>query len=193
MELFTEQGFSGTGIDAVLRRVGIPKGSFYYYFDSKNDFGRQVMAAYDLYFAGKLERFLEAEDRPPLQRLRDFMEDAKRGMQRHGFNRGCLVGNLGQETAVLPEDFRQELSAILLRWQKRTAHCLQEAQRRGELSSTANCDDWAAFFWTGWEGAVLRSRLVRSSEPLDNFMRHFLKSLPTRRLLPTVDHDSSDT
>jgi len=179
MELFTEQGFSGTGIDAVLRRVGIPKGSFYYYFDSKNDFGRQVMAAYDVYFGSKLGRFLTAEDRGPLQRLRDFTDDAKRGMERHGFNRGCLVGNLGQETAMLPADFRQLLGAILLRWQGQTARCLREAQGRGELARKADCEKWAAFFWTGWEGAVLRSRLARSGDPLDNFMSLYLESLPT--------------
>ncbi len=35
MEILTEQGFVATGIDTVLKRVQVPKGSFYHYFDSK--------------------------------------------------------------------------------------------------------------------------------------------------------------
>ena len=35
LEALTEKGFSATGIDEVLKRVGVPKGSFYHYFESK--------------------------------------------------------------------------------------------------------------------------------------------------------------
>lgn len=35
LEVLTEKGFSATGIEEILSRVGVPKGSFYHYFDSK--------------------------------------------------------------------------------------------------------------------------------------------------------------
>ena len=35
-ELLTERGFQITGIDEVLKRVGIPKGLFYHFFKSKD-------------------------------------------------------------------------------------------------------------------------------------------------------------
>ncbi|WP_163144219.1 TetR/AcrR family transcriptional regulator, partial [Arhodomonas sp. KWT] len=93
--VLTEQGFTATGIDGILRRVGVPKGSFYHYFDSKEAFGRAVLADYAAYFAGKLDRWLLDGSTPPLDRLAAFVDDAKAGMARHGFRRGCLVGNLG--------------------------------------------------------------------------------------------------
>lgn len=178
MEILTEQGFMSTGIDTVLKRVGVPKGSFYHYFDSKEAFGQAVLESYASYFAHKLDRWFLQADVAPLQRLENFVEDAKAGMARYQFCRGCLVGNLGQEVAILPESFRLQLEATLCTWQERLARCLREAQGAGELSVAADCDALAAFFWIGWEGAVQRTRLTRDNVPLDVFFKGFLAGLP---------------
>jgi TetR/AcrR family transcriptional repressor of nem operon len=178
MEILTEQGFMSTGIDTVLKRVGVPKGSFYHYFDSKEAFGQAVLESYAAYFAHKLDRWLLQDDVPPLQRLHDFVEDAKAGMARYQFCRGCLVGNLGQEVAILPESYRLQLEATLCSWQERLARCLREAQVAGDLSAQADCEALAAFFWIGWEGAVQRARLTRDNVPLDVFFKGFLAGLP---------------
>lgn len=181
MELLTEQGFSATGLDTVLKRVGIPKGSFYHYFESKEAFGRELMTAYDAYFAARLDRWLLDESCPALVRLADFVEDAKAGMARHAFTRGCLIGNLGLEVGALPDGFREALDAIFANWQARVARCLRDAQRERTLAADANPDALAAFFWIGWEGAVLRARLVRNATPLDLFFDGFLAVLPQRQ------------
>jgi len=178
MELLTEQGFTATGLDAMLKRVSVPKGSFYHYFTSKDAFGREVIDAYDAYFHAKLERWLGDDSRAPLARLRDFVDDAKAGIARHAYTRGCLVGNLGQELGALPAGYREQLARVLQGWQDRVAACLRTAQRRGELAEDADCDALAAFFWIGWEGAVLRARLVANASPLDVFFEGFLAGLP---------------
>ncbi|RTL69317.1 MAG: TetR family transcriptional regulator [Hyphomicrobiales bacterium] len=174
MEFFTEKGFSASGLDAILLRAGMPKGSFYHYFDSKTHFGLEVMAAYDAYFLQKLDRTLGDESLDALDRLEAFVADAKAGMARHRFTRGCLIGNLGQEIGALPAVYRTKLNGVLQGWQTRVAHCLRTAQRQGAIPRNADCDELAAYFWIGWEGAVLRARLVRSSAPLDTFYAGFL-------------------
>jgi TetR/AcrR family transcriptional regulator, transcriptional repressor for nem operon len=116
MEVLTEQGFAATGIDAVLKRVRVPKGSFYHYFDSKEAFVQEVLQRYAAYFARKLDRWLLDDQVPPLQRLSNFVDDAKAGMAKHEFRRGCLVGNLGQEITALPASFRQALESTTGSW-----------------------------------------------------------------------------
>lgn len=177
MEVLTEQGFAATGIDAVLKRVRVPKGSFYHYFDSKEAFVQEVLQRYAAYFARKLDRWLLDESVLPLQRLSNFVEDAKTGMARHQFRRGCLVGNLGQEITALPASFRQTLEDVLLDWQLRLANCLSEAVRLGQLRQGSDCDALAAYFWIGWEGAVLRAKLVQDAQPLDTFATGFLNGM----------------
>ncbi|WP_321816123.1 MULTISPECIES: TetR/AcrR family transcriptional regulator [unclassified Paraburkholderia] len=177
MELLTSQGFAATGLDTVLKLAGIPKGSFYHYFDSKEAFGRALMDAYDAYFCAMLDRWLIDDTQPALDRLAAFVENAKTGMARYDYTRGCLVGNLGLEVGILPEDYRTRLEAALQGWQARVRACLADAQREGHVASDADLDALAAFFWIGWEGAVLRARVVRDAAPLDTFFRGFIAGL----------------
>ncbi|AWH55117.1 TetR family transcriptional regulator [Stenotrophomonas sp. ESTM1D_MKCIP4_1] len=178
IELLTSQGYGATGIDAVLARVQLPKGSFYHYFQSKQAYGLAVLAAYDAYFLRKLDRHLQDTALPALQRLQSFIDDAQQGMQRFQFERGCLVGNLGQEVTALPPEYRQQLDAVLLGWQHRVAACLRHAQAEGTLAARADTDALAAFFWIGWEGAVLRARLAHNVAPMQVFARGFFDALP---------------
>jgi len=177
VEVLTEKGFAATGIDEVLKRVDVPKGSFYHYFASKEAFGAELIDRYAAYFAHKLDRCLGNRARAPLQRIRDFVDDARSGMARHGYRRGCLIGNLGQEMAALPEAYRQRLTMVLEDWQRRLQRCLEEAKQQGELDCGRDCEQRAAFFWIGWEGAVLRAKLERRGAPLETFAQGFFDAL----------------
>jgi TetR/AcrR family transcriptional regulator, transcriptional repressor for nem operon len=173
----TEKGFSATGIDEILRSVNVPKGSFYHYFASKEAFGLELIDRYATYFARKLERLLRNESASPLQRLRDFIADGEAGMRRYRFQRGCLVGNLGQEMGVLPESYRKRLREVFADWEVRTKQCLEQAQLAGEIPEEVNCAQLATFFWIGWEGAVLRAKLEGGPAPLRTFADGFFATL----------------
>ena len=178
LEIMTEQGFISTGLDFLLKEVGVPKGSFYHYFENKQAFGLAVLDEYARYFAERLDPWLLDDNLSPLERLVGFVQSAKAGMARHQYRRGCLVGNLTQEISLLPEAFREPLEAIFLDWQAKLTRCLQAAQQAGELGRRADCAELAAFFWIGWEGAVLRARLVKNDSPLNTFIAGFLRGLP---------------
>lgn len=178
LEQLTESGFSASGIDSILKKVGVPKGSFYHYFESKEAFGLAVIDSYARYFEKKLDACLLDESIPPLKRISNYVENAKVGMTRFEFKRGCLVGNLGQEIDLLPDTFRQLLIDILLSWQLRIANCLKAAQVTGDVAMSADCDLLAEHFWVGWEGAVSRAKLMQQAKPLDNYLLHFMQCLP---------------
>jgi len=94
-------------------------------------------------------------------------------MARFAYKRGCLVGNLGQEMGALPESYRRLLSNVFVDWQRRTADCLRAAQAAGEIEDHHDADRLAAYFWIGWEGAVLRAKLERSGQALRTFSDGF--------------------
>lgn len=178
LEILTTQGVSATALDDILKSINVPKGSFYHYFESKDAFVVATLDAYAEYFARKLDRHLLNQEQAPLIRLAAFVDDACRGVERHDFRRGCLVGNLGQEVSVLDELLRQRLEAILVDWEKRLAACLQGAAGTGELAADADFPALAQAFWVGWEGAILRARLSRSTAPMQAFFKLFLAALP---------------
>lgn len=179
-ELLTERGFQITGIDEVLKRVGVPKGSFYHYFKSKDGFGHAVIDNYEAYYAKKMDRIFGDVSQSPLQRLVNFTVNAKNGMVKFDFKRGCLIGNLGQELAALDTQFRERLESVLVSWEKRVADCLSEAMEAGELAQGQDAQALSRFFWVGWEGAILRSKLMRSLEPIDQFTTIFFGSVLIR-------------
>lgn len=177
LAFLTERGYSSAGVNEIIAEAGVPKGCFYHYFKNKEDFGDQLIEAYQSYFSNKLDRIFQSESLSPLQRLNTFVEEAAEGMAKYNFKRGCLIGNLGQEMATLPERFRKRLQRIFEDWQSRTASCLALAQSAGEIDSTLNPHELAAFFWIGWEGAVLRAKLERSDAPLTLFSKGFFSNL----------------
>ena len=176
--VMTRRGYHGTGVLEIVQAAGIPKGSFYHYFASKEAFGLGLIERYGEFFARKLDRHLDNRSLPPLARLQAFVDDARAGMARLGYRRGCLIGNLGQEMGSLPESFRARLKETFEDWQARFSACLKEAQEVGEVARSADTDQLAAFFWIGWEGAVLRAKLEQSARPLEVFAAFYFAGLP---------------
>ncbi|KZN14426.1 acrylate utilization transcriptional regulator AcuR [Marinomonas sp. TW1] len=177
MAMLTEKGFTVSGIEPILKSVGVPKGSFYHYFSNKEAFGLAVLKAYQQYFESKLDHFLQNEELPYQQRLVHFSKDACEGMVRHHFKRGCLVGNLEQESVLLSESFNQHIQACYQSWQNRLAQYLQAGQVDGVFAFKDDANQMAQIFWLGWEGAVHRARLLKSCQPLESYMAFYLANI----------------
>lgn len=177
IEMFTEKGYMTSDINGILKTVGIPKGSFYYYFKSKEQFGLEIMRHYDSYFSHLLDKYLSDPASPPLTRLVRFYQSAKSGMEKYDWQRGCLVGNLGQEVTNLPDGYGGVLNTIISGWQKKVEVCLLQAQALNDISASVDCRLMAVFFWMGWEGAVMQAKLARNGEPLDIFITIFINEL----------------
>lgn len=174
LALMTEKGFSSTGLEDVLSQVGVPKGSFYYYFDSKEAFGKVLIEEYGLYFSKMLDECFLDESYAPLVRFENLITKLRNNMIKYDFQRGCLIGNLGQEMMVIPASFRQQLIDVFYDWQQRTSLLFEKAKTVGELPQSVDCKAMAELFWIGWEGAILRAKLERNAATLDRFAMHFL-------------------
>ncbi|TMO72473.1 TetR family transcriptional regulator [Pseudoalteromonas sp. S3785] len=179
LETLTEFGFSATGLDTILKKAGVPKGSFYHYFKSKEAFGIALVNAYDEYFITKLKKYLTDSSTPPLERLIHFTQSAIMGMQKYQYKRGCLVGNLNQELNHLSDEFKTRLLQSYVAWQQQVEQCLNEAQQQGTLAKSVNTKLMSEYFWIGWEGAVMRAKLTQSSKPLTLYTEMFLRALLT--------------
>lgn len=168
-ELIAEQGYHATGINAVLKAAAVPKGSFYHYFASKEDFGLAVIETFAEAYEGRLSLLLEDDGRAPLDRLRHFFADGRAEMADCDHSRGCLIGNLGQELSARNGLFRERLDGILQRWERRLADCLAQAQATGELAADIDCEALARFILSGWQGALLRAKTLKSVTPMQQF------------------------
>jgi len=174
-DLIGHKGFGATGINAVLTAAGVPKGSFYHYFSSKNDFGLAVIDTFAEEYDAKLDRILNDTSRSCVDRLRAYFDTGFETMTSCEYTRGCLIGNLGQELAGQNEAFRQRLDSVFASWERRFEHCIRAAQQAGDISADIDAADAASSLLSGWEGAILRSKVLKSTEPMERFVRVFFK------------------
>ena len=168
--VFLERGYNHSGIESVLQEAGVPKGSFYYYFGSKEKFGLEVLERFAECHNAQLDRYLDDESVRPLERLRLMVEANCERLESQECRNGCLVGNLSQEMADQSEVFRIRLNEILRGWISRHTACLREAQEAGELRVDIDVEELAEFMLYSWQGAVLRAKTTRSTAPLRTFL-----------------------
>jgi len=169
-EMISLNGYNATGIDAVLKQVNVPKGSFYHYFGSKEDFGLAVIDRFAERYRQRLETFLDDVEVTPLNRIRNYLESGLARFAQNQCAKGCLIGNLGQELADQNERFRSRLDEIFQSWKVHFAACLREAQDLGELAQELDVNIIAGFILSGWEGAILRAKVMKSPQPMRDFI-----------------------
>jgi TetR/AcrR family transcriptional repressor of nem operon len=163
--------FENVGVAQITEQSGVPKGSFYYWFASKEALGAEVIDAFAEAAAELRARLLHVDGRPPLQRLQGYFGQVIELLEKQDFKSGCLLGAMSLEMAGRSELMRERLSQAFERWEASLHEVLIEAASESALPAGLNPDDAAAFILNAWEGALLRMKAERSPLPLQVFMR----------------------
>jgi TetR/AcrR family transcriptional repressor of nem operon len=170
MDLIYRQGFTATGIQQIADAAGVPKGSFYNYFKSKDDFVIQAIEQYVDESSEYLENKLLKASGSPLQRLEALYDTWIAGFSNgDGDKRGCLIGNLSQELANQNPTLRTALERAFKRTQSFYTRCLREAQQAGELSTDLDAEVLAGFITNAWQGALVRAKAAGNTASLKEF------------------------
>ena len=169
VSILIEQGYHGTGVKEVLDKVGIPKGSFYNHFESKEQFGAEVIQ----HFAEQIFENMDMRLGKPLgdafSALRGFFKEEIRRHDEEGLQ-GCLFGNLGAELGASKALCQRAMQDGLKGMEERFASVLGKAQEQGTVRSDITATDLASFLLNAYEGALLRMKVEGSVEPLRKFM-----------------------
>jgi TetR/AcrR family transcriptional repressor of nem operon len=177
LELMRKHGYGATGLQEILESAGVPKGSFYHHFGSKEEFAVAVIERYESLSVKHFQELLGQRRQSPLKRLRRYFEDLIRIAGQKARVQGCLLGSLTLEIASSSPMLQQRLSSGFVRWQSAVASVLQEAVDKGELPRSVRPDALAGFVINSWEGALLRSQADRSDDPLKHFLRYTFDEL----------------
>ena len=158
------RGYHGTGIQKVLDAVGVPKGSFYNYFESKEHFGSEVIRRFAEGVFARMDGWLADPEDDALSALHAFFDDEVR---RHDEERiGCLFGNLGAELGETSNRLQQALSKGLHGMDERFTQTIRLAQEQGTVRTDLSAEKLGAFLLNHYEGALLRMKIEGTVEPL---------------------------
>ncbi|MCP4757308.1 MAG: TetR family transcriptional regulator [Proteobacteria bacterium] len=164
-------GYHKTGIQEILRAADIPKGSFYFYFKSKEDFGLQLISYYIEKILARGETFLEQKEFSPIQRLRNHFNWLIYQSERQEFKGGCPIGNLSQELGDINEVFREKLDEAFSKLKHLISRFIKEAQAEGEISAELGVMETADLVFSCFQGALIQMKVAKNAHSLDIFDR----------------------
>jgi len=177
LELFHTRGYNGCGVSDITDATGVPKGSFYNHFKSKELLALAVLERYQSLLGMDA---LKDRSKPPVPRLRSLFEGYMAFQAKWGFSRGCLLGNFGAELSSQSPAIRKVLKKIFERWCDAVAQVVQEAKERGDIDKRRDAQQTARFLYNAWQGAVINSKVTRSQAPFENFFAVIFDSVMTR-------------
>jgi len=161
---FLEHGYHGTGLKEVLDKVSVPKGSFYNYFESKEEFAAATIRHYAECVAGKLRGAIDSAP-DPVTGLRRFFESLMAEFEAAGYVGGCLIANLGGELEG-SDICRETLASSFRGWRDGIRDALRHGQQLGLVRADIDALELADLLTEAWEGAVIRMKIERSLDPL---------------------------
>jgi len=170
LEQFHTRGFHNCSVDDITKAAGVPKGSFYNHFASKDALAVEALQQYQ---QRSVWRTTDDADRPPLARLRYRFEVMRNVLTERGYTRGCLIGNMGTELGDLNPAVRTEVQASLDYRSAATTELLRLARERGELAPGLDPEVLGPFLTNAWEGVVTRTKVCKSAQAMDEFFTVF--------------------
>lgn len=163
--LLMQQGYHGTGLQEILDAVQIPKGSFYNYFGSKENFGAAAIEHYITPYIEQISRYL-AQDTDALSALQRYFNESIAELERTDFKGGCLLGNLTGEIGDSSEVCRVALQTTLNRYRDVLQLGISLAQQQGTIRTDKSARELADLLVNTWQGALLRMKVEQSTAPL---------------------------
>jgi TetR/AcrR family transcriptional repressor of nem operon len=174
VDTFHAKGFNGCSIQDITDAAGVPKGSFFNHFESKEAL---ALDALDRYLKGTRLDILLDKTVPPLERMKNHLNYIIEKIQDSEFQRGCMLGNLALEMAAEHPQMREKLRGAFDFWSETVESVLREAQAAGDIDPRHDPGQLARFLVNAWEGAIIRLKITKDRAPIDDFLHICFKVL----------------
>ncbi len=180
VQMLMTQGYHGTGLQQILDEVKIPKGSFYNYFKSKEQFAADAIVHYIEPFIIRLQTHIDNPQLNGLQALQGYYQELIHEISASDYTGGCLLGNLMGEIGETSELCRSALKNTVDRYRNLQKQALFLAQSEGIVRRDYTAEAMADLLLNGWQGALLRAKIEHSPKALhacidsllNDFFRH---------------------
>lgn len=166
-KLMSHKGFSAVGLTEVLSEAGVPKGSFYHYFASKDAFGEAMLSAYFDEYLADIDALLARPGLTGAERLMLYFASWRENQGAFDCQGRCLAVKLGAEVSDLSEAMRLALKSGTHNIIARLRTMIEAGLADGSLDVSAPAGDLAANLYYQWLGASVMVKIVRTHDPFE--------------------------
>ena len=164
------KGFSVVGLNEILVAASVPKGSFYYYFSSKEVFGTALLEHYFSKYLSEIDEFLTAKNSTARERLAAYWHYFRINQESHDAtgNGKCLAVKLGAEVSDMSEEMRLALKSGTSAVIARLARVIKEGKVDGSVSIVGNPSAAAQTLYQLWMGASVMWKISHDRAAFKN-------------------------
>lgn len=162
------RGWAAVGLNELLSEAGVPRGSFYYYFKSKDVFGEAMMQEYFREYLAEMDEIFGQQDVPAAERLMQYWQHWRETQSLDDCQGKCLAVKLGAEVSDLSEPMRIALKDGTTGITDRIAQMITAGQADGSLSSEIEPARTAQMLYDLWLGASVIAKIHRTMDSVDN-------------------------
>jgi len=164
------KGFSAVGLNEILSAAGVPKGSFYHYFGSKDAFGEALLAQYFEDYLAEMDVTLGQPGMTMAQRMMNYFDQWRANQSFEDCGGKCLAVKLGAEVADLSEPMRLTLKQGTSSIVARLADAIEEGVRDRSMKPQGDPAQVAESLYQLWLGASIMVKIARDASPFDAAM-----------------------
>jgi TetR/AcrR family transcriptional repressor of nem operon len=166
-KIMSRKGFSAVGLTEILADAGVPKGSFYHYFGSKDAFGEAMLTAYFEGYLADMDALFEKPGLTMAERLMTYFANWLQAQGAFDCQGRCLAVKLGAEVSDLSEAMRLALKSGTSGIITRLKGAIEAGIAEGSISIAGSAGDAAAALYHQWLGASVMVKIVRTHEPFE--------------------------
>jgi len=170
ISLIREKGYANTGIQDILKACGIPKGSFYNFFSSKEAFALEAMSLYSNLIINFLEEVDNNEELSAEDKIRTFFNRANSLYKSEECDKNCLFLSLASEVSNKNKTFSEPITANFAIYKDYLIKWITEAQLNNTIKKELNPVSLANLIYDGYHGAIIRMKYQLNTKSLDDFM-----------------------
>ncbi len=169
MELIRKNGYHNVGINQILKEAKLPKGSFYNFFSSKEDFAVTILNQYGENAKETITSFLTNQDLTPLERLKSFYRMLVEANEEDKYAGGCLINTVSNEVGRNIDKIGETANDNFVQWLEVIGACIKEGQEAGEITTAYSPIALAEYIHAGLYGTFPRMKVTRTRDYLDRW------------------------
>ena len=169
--LMAGKGYSAVGLNEILTAAGVPKGSFYHYFGSKDAFGEALLDSYFEDYLAEIDVTLALPGLSMAQRVLRYFEVWQQTQSFFDCQGKCLAVKMAAEVADLSEAMRLSIRRGTSGIVSRLAAAIEAGVAEGSLAVSGDATTTARSLYQLWLGASIMVKIERDVAPFATAMQ----------------------
>ncbi len=177
VKLMLEKGFTATSVEDICEAAGVTKGSFFHYFDSKEDLAKVAINHFSNcqiqgFEAGPFNALPD-----PLDRLYGFLDYMVSAIKNPEKIKSCLIGNLTQELSLTHPEIRSVCDENFSMHNRKLQRLIEDAVRAHPPRATVDAESLAKYFYATMQGSLIYVKASQDTKVMLDNIEHFRKYL----------------